>query len=61
MPGGPVIKNPHFQSREHEFDPWSGDRSPMPHSVVKKKKKRLARVWLMKHIREAPVALIKVN
>ena len=55
-----MVKNPHFQGREHKFDPWSGDRSPMPHSVVKKKK-RLARVWLMKQVREATVDLIKVN
>ena len=37
VPGSPVVKNPYFQGREHRFDPWSGDRSHMPHGVVKKK------------------------
>ena len=24
FPGGPVVKTPHFQSRGHGFNPWSG-------------------------------------
>ena len=24
FPGGPVVKIPHLQCREHGFDPWSG-------------------------------------
>ena len=25
LPGGPVVKTLHFQSREHGFDPWLGN------------------------------------
>ena len=25
LPGGPVVKTPHSQCREHGFDPWSGN------------------------------------
>ena len=33
FPGGPVVNTPHFQCREHEYDPWSG-----MHSAAKKLK-----------------------
>ena len=25
FPGGPVVKDPRFHCRGHEFDPWSGE------------------------------------
>ena len=25
FPGGPVVKTPHFQSKGHGFNPWSGN------------------------------------
>ena len=24
LPGGPVVKTPHFHCRGHRFNPWSG-------------------------------------
>ena len=56
MPGSPVVKNSDFQGREHRSDPWSGDRSHMPHGVVKKDWRGYG---LMKQIKEAPVDLKK--
>ena len=28
FPGVPVVKTPHFQCKEHRFDPWSGKILP---------------------------------
>ena len=36
FPGGSAGKTAHFQSRGRGSNPWSGDRSRMPHSVAKK-------------------------
>ena len=26
--GGPVVKSPHFFCKEHEFNPWLGNKDP---------------------------------
>ena len=42
FPGGPAVRTPSFQSRECEFDSWSGNEDPtcyLPYPKIKKKKK----------------------
>ena len=29
FPGGPVVKTPHFQSRQRGFDPWLAKQDPL--------------------------------
>ena len=39
FPGDPVVKTPHFHSRGHGFNPWSGIYTPHATGCGKKKKK----------------------